>query len=218
MRIISNGDHPRLGLFSGIHGDEWQVIESVTRSIATFESQLPHFLFIPECSPTAVAQKTRLNSEGLDLNRSFIKNPLSTETKAIIAVLQPQQFELCVDFHEDSEHPGVYLYDTDDIEGTAVLAEFRKQVTQIAPLYTGLDDERDPQLGGHVYRGYRVVRPPKRDYQGNPIYEGFIDLWAMIEQKTRRWITVEVPSKLDQQHKDEIVRCVFQTIILKLIS
>lgn len=218
MRIITKGDHPHLGLFSGIHGDEWQVIGSVEKALAELEPQLPDFLFIPECSPTAVSQKTRLNGEGVDLNRCFTQEPTSTEARAVIQALQPQQFNLCVDFHEDVEHAGVYLYDTEDIESTEMLTAFRSRVTEIAPLYTGLDDESDPQLGGQVYKGYRVVRPLKKDYQGNHIYEGFIDRWAMIEQKTLRWITVEIPTGLTQEQKDRIVMIFFQTFILKQID
>lgn len=218
MRIITKGSHPHLGLFSGIHGDEWQIIGSVEKTVTELESQLPDFLFIPECSPTAVAQKTRLNGEGIDLNRSFTREPTSAEARAIIRVLKQQQLSLCVDFHEDVEHPGVYLYDTEDIEGSRMLAAFRSRVAAISPLYTGLDDERDPQLGGQVYKGYRVVRPPKKDYQGNHIYEGFIDLWAMIEQKASRWITLEIPTNLTQEQKDRIVLIFFQTFILKQID
>ena len=218
MRIVTKGNHPRLGLFSGIHGDEWQIISSVEKAVADLEPQLPDFLFIPQCSPTAVAQKTRLNGEGVDLNRSFTREPTSAEAQAIIRVLRQQQFNLCVDFHEDVEHAGVYLYDTEDIEGTKMLAAFRSRVTEISPLYTGLDDERDPQLGGQVYKGYRVVRPLKKDYQGQHIYEGFIDRWAMIEQKTLRWITVEIPTGLTQAQKDRIVLIFFQTFILKQIE
>lgn len=213
MRLITKGERPTLGLFSGIHGDEWQIIESAEKAIAQLNAQLPDFVFVPECSPTAVAQKTRLNGEGIDLNRSFTHYPTSAEALAILRVLQSHQFKLCVDFHEDIEHAGVYLYDTDDIEGSKTLTAFREQVTQIAPLYTGLDDERDPQLGGQVYKGYRVVRPPKKDYQGNHIYEGFIDLWAMIEQRTQRWITLELPTRLTQQQKDQIVLIFFQTLV-----
>lgn len=214
MRLITKGEQPTLGLFSGIHGDEWQIIGSAEKAITQLSAQLPDFLFVPECSPTAVAQKTRLNGEGIDLNRSFIQYPTSTEALTILKILQSHRFKLCVDFHEDVEHAGVYLYDTDDIEGSKNLTVFRDQVTQIAPLYTGLDDERDPQLGGQVYKGYRVVRPPKKDYQGNHIYEGFIDLWAMIEQKTQRWITLEIPTGLTQQQKDQIVLIFFQTLVL----
>jgi len=218
MRIITKGDRPRLGLFSGIHGDEWQIIGSVERAVAHLEPALPDFLFVPECSPSAVNLKTRLNGEGVDLNRSFTREPTSAEAQKIIRVLEPQQFNLCVDFHEDVEHAGVYLYDTEDIEGSKTLAAFRSRVTEISPLYTGLDDERDPQLGGQVYKGYRVVRPPKKDYQGNHIYEGFLELWAMIEQKTLRWITVEIPTGLTQEQKDQIVMIFFQTFILKQIE
>lgn len=215
MRILKKGEQPTLGLFSGTHGDEWQIIASVEKMVNTHLTELPNFLYLPETSPSAVSQKSRLNSEGIDLNRGFTKEPTSREVLDIMTILRPHHFKLCVDFHEDVEDPGVYLYDTQDIEGSQVLANFREQVSQIAPLYSGLDDERDPSLGGHIYKGYRSMNPPKKDYQGNYIYEGFLDYWALIERKTERWMTLELPTSLTPAQKDQLVEIFFQTFILK---
>lgn len=214
MQVIINGQNPKLGFFSGIHGDEWRVISSVRKVIDAYKTKLGSFVFIPELSPSAVKLRTRKNAERIDLNRSFTQNPQSKEAKKIISILQPYTFELCVDFHEDTELSGVYLYDSIDVEGSEVLASFRNQVKRVAPLFSGVDDKTDKQLGRRANQGYRVSLPPEKDENGNYTYEGFFDFWALIEGKTKRWMTLEVPTNLTELQKDKIVDIFFRTFIL----
>lgn len=208
------GENPKYGYFSGLHGDELGIISSLEKAIAKYKSQIGSYVCIPECSPSAIRQKTRLNGEGVDLNRSFAKHPASKEAQAIVSVLAPYKFTLCVDFHEDVKLPGVYIYDSDNRENSLELSSFRKQVIPIAPLYTGVDDHTDTTLGRYVRSGYTVNIPPGKDEQGNYVYEGFLDYWALIEGKTDRWMTLEVPTSLAQHQKDVIVEIFFSSFIL----
>jgi len=214
MQIITQSINPKLGLFSGIHGDEWGIISSVKKAILTHRAQLPPFVFIPECSPSAVKRKTRLNENGNDLNRCFIKNPTEKEVQAIISVLTPYTFDFCIDFHEDDLCPGTYVYDSNNIEGSSILSSFRNQVKKINMLYTGIVDEADDTVRGEAHDGYRPSLPPKKDATSNYIYEGIIDYWALIEGKTKRWMTLEVPMGLSPEKKDAIVDIFFKTFIL----
>jgi hypothetical protein len=205
---------PKLGLFSGLRGDEQEIILAVQKVITKLNTK---FIFIPYCSPSAIKLKTRLNSDGIDINRDFTQHPQSQESKNIINQLKLHHFEICVDFHEDNQLSGVYVYDSSDIEGTIVLENFREQVQKICPLYTGIDDRSDSFLGCEVHRGYYSY-PPQKDSFGNYIYEGFLDIWALIEKVTDRWITLELPSKLSQNQKDRIVEIFFQTFLGKYLS
>jgi hypothetical protein len=214
MQVITHGTNPKLGLFSGIHGEEWGIISSVKNAILTYRMQLDSFLYIPECSPSAVKRKTRLNEEGIDLNRNFTKNPQSKEVRTIISQLAPYTFDTCVDFHEDDVSPGTYMYDSENIEGSDALTSFRQQVTKITSLYSGVVDEADDKVRGVAHEGYRVTLSPQKDSQGNYIYEGFFDYWAFIEGKTKRWMTLEVPIGLRQSQKDAVVDIFFRTFLL----
>jgi hypothetical protein len=213
-RLFAHGQGSRFGFFSGIHGDEWSVIASVQKAILTHQAQLGSFIFIPECSPSAIQLRTRQNGEGLDLNRSFVKNPQSQEVQAIVTQLQPYTFELCVDFHEDGQHSGVYMYDSLNQEGSPKLAAFRAAISEVASLYSGIDDDMDEKLGGEINQGYKVSSPPEKDQTGEYVYEGFFDHWALIQGKTKHWMTLEVPEKMAQAQKDQIVELFFQTMIL----
>lgn len=214
MQTEIYGKNPKLGLFSGIHGDELGVISSVKKSVHKYRTDLKSFVFIPECSPSAVKLRTRKNAEGIDLSRSFLKNPQSIEAQIIISTLEPFAFDLCVDFHEDTELPGVYIYDSENVEGSEILASFRNQVKKVAALYSGIDDPSDEQLGRMVHEGYRVSLPPEKDENGNYIYEGFFDFWTLIEGRTKHWMTLEVPTNLTELQKDKVVDIFFQTFIL----
>ena len=216
MQIDIHGSKPRLGLFSGIHGDEWRIISSVKRTIVNYQDDLGSYVYIPKCSPSAVNSKTRTNEEGNDLNRTFIKNPQDQEAKEIISLIKPFTFDLCVDFHEDTDLNSVYVYDSANIEGSTELAKFRNQVLKITTLYSGVDDETDEQLGGKSHEGYRVSNPPEKDENGNYEYLGFFDYWALIEKKTKRWMTLELPIGLPEAKKDKIVDIFFSTLILPL--
>jgi hypothetical protein len=213
MDAIIHGFQPKYGFFSGIHGDEWSIISSVGKTIDTYKNNLGSFLYIPTCSPSAIHLKTRKNGEGIDLNRAFTQNSHSHEALEIITLLKPYTFDLCVDFHEDIELPGVYVYDSINIEGSDLLTSFRNQIKAFVPLYSGTDDTKDHQLGGMAFEGYRVSPPPEKDSQGNFIYEGFLDYWALIEEKTKRWMTLEVPTNFSEFQKDKVVDIFFQTFI-----
>ncbi|MEI7579178.1 MAG: hypothetical protein WCJ58_04025 [bacterium] len=220
MQVIRKGTNPKLGLFSGIHGDEWRIISSVKKAVDKYSDQLSSYLYIPECSPSAVKSKTRENLNGVDLNRCFIKQPIIDEAVEITNILKLDKFDLCVDFHEDvepSENAGVYVYDSDNIEGSDILTTFRNKVVTIAPLFTGIDDSSDNDLGRMSNKGYRPALPPEKDMDGNFIYEGFLDFWALIEGITKRWITLEVPTNLTQQQKDSVVEIFIKTLILEEI-
>jgi len=214
MKSIVFGAQTKYGFFSGLHGDETGVIESVYKALEKYKDQLGSYIYIPECSPTAVSLKTRLNGEGIDLNRAFSQHPTSDEAQSIIETVKPYIFELCVDFHEDVEHPGVYLYDYENIEGSPKLAEFRRRVALICPLHNGVDDEFEELLGGTSIEGYHASSLPIHEVTGDVIYEGFMDQWLMHEGHTKRWMTLEVPSNLTPEQKNEIVDIFFRTLIL----
>lgn len=218
MNLIVYGENPTYGFFSGTHGDEWGVIEPLKEVIDTYKMRVGSFIFIPECSPTAVKNKTRNNAEGHDVNRSFIKHPTDREVLEIISDLKPYTLDTCFDFHEDNEVAGVYVYDSYNVEGSRTLTSFRDKIRSVdIPLFSGIDDVNDNSLGRRVHEGYRVSLPPEQNTDGEYIYEGFFDYWALIEGIAKRWLTLETPTQFTQLQKKKVIDIFFQTFVLENI-
>src|SRR3989344_8617189 len=82
------GSHPKLLIHSGTHGDEYEVIDLVEKYIRRYEAKLPDFIFVPKVSPSAVAAKTRKNSQNADINRTFSTNSIDPEVRENIKILK----------------------------------------------------------------------------------------------------------------------------------
>ncbi len=87
LKYFIKGSNPRLLIHSGTHGDEWGVIEPVKLAVKKYEDQLPDFVFVPEVSPSAVMNRTRVNSGSVDLNRSFTEGTNESEVLANMKII-----------------------------------------------------------------------------------------------------------------------------------
>lgn len=109
----SNGptDSPVIQLSAGIHGDE---PAGPLAALAFLKSDLsPHinWLLTPLLNPSGIAQGTRENKQGLDLNRDY-HLPQSAEIQAHCHWLNRQPPpDLFISLHEDYEGTGFYLYE-----------------------------------------------------------------------------------------------------------
>ena len=97
---------------AGIHGDE----PAGTEALITWAEKngrhlhtLP-LLLLPCLNPWGLINNTRLNEDGLDLNRLFHRDdqPVVSAVKQLIA---PYQFAAAMMLHEDYDGQGLYLYD-----------------------------------------------------------------------------------------------------------
>lgn len=209
------GKNPSLLIVSGVHGDEFGVINSVRASIRRYLIRLPDFLFIPEMSPSAVLLGTRKNKEGLDLNRSFFDNSTSEEVRAIIEIIKNFHFNICFSFHEDLELAEFYLYDAFDknLEGSKLLRQLQREIKSLGvSLLNGVDDPDDPVLGDKFVGGYRFYPAEKRITNKF----GFFSDWCFINRVIERYINPEIPGQLTQDKKDKLVDFIFRYLILNL--
>ena len=205
MEYLQQGKNPKLLILSGTHGDEYEVIESVKKSIKHYKKNLPSFMFIPEVSPSAVKLGTRENINMVDLNRSFFENTKEQEAKDVIKLLSKYKFETCLTFHEDVDENRFYMYDSENIEDTNTLKSLRKKIKDLGvQLYSGVDDPDDPVLSYEIVEGYKSVRP--KDYPAN---SGLFDEWAFQAGIVNRIIYIEVPGKLTLLAKDKLVDAFF---------
>jgi len=106
----------RVCLGAGIHGDEPAGIEAVLRwleQLPSIQRRLPaaELLIFPCINPSGYERNRRSNADGIDLNRQY-KNPKApVEVRAVRRMLTGRRFDLSVEFHEDVDSAGFYLYE-----------------------------------------------------------------------------------------------------------
>lgn len=101
---------------AGIHGDEPAGVEAAVRFLehnAGNESLLEEasFLVFPCNNPSGYELGTRENADGIDLNRQFATSKPPPEVQIIMNALNGRCFDLVFEMHEDSDSPGLYLYE-----------------------------------------------------------------------------------------------------------
>lgn len=109
-------DAIRVGIFAAIHGDEpagTLACLGLVERAAVDPSWLDGMVLelFPVCNPTGLADRSRCNHEGLDLNRLFWqRHGLSPEIPALEAVLRETRFDGVVSLHADDTCEGLYGY------------------------------------------------------------------------------------------------------------
>ena len=106
---------PVVHLSAGMHGDEpagvWALFSLIRDGLLD-----PRFSYRiwPCFNPTGFDAGTRVNVEGIDVNRSFGRGGRTPEAKAILTANRDRTFALAIDLHEDHEAEGFYLYESGD--------------------------------------------------------------------------------------------------------
>jgi hypothetical protein len=203
---FQKGEKPSLLILSGTHGDEFKVIESVTSFIKDKYENLPSFLFIPAVSPSAVKQKTRVNVNGVDLNRIFKGSIQDKEAIAIQTILNPFHFKISLSFHEDPENESFYMYDSGLFEPEQLQVFKDLLHTSNVLLFSGIDDSEDPLLGLTIQEGYYSVNP-KYDYS-----DGYLMDYVIQNKICERFITLEIPGKVSQEENLRITSAVMNSL------
>ena len=97
---------------AGIHGDEPAGTEALITWAEKNVRRLPRLplLLLPCLNPWGLVNNTRLNEDGLDLNRLFHRDdqPVISAVKQLVA---PHQFAAAMMLHEDFDGQGLYLYE-----------------------------------------------------------------------------------------------------------
>ena len=204
-----HGTSPRVLLFSGMHGDEYESGALLEQYLIEQAEYLPAFLYIPQISPSAVAAKTRRNRYGNDINRQFLPTTQDPEARSVMDIVSPYQFALCADIHEDPDRTlGFYLYDTDQMSEEE-LKSYRNCITTTgARLYTGVDDVDDEHLMLPVEKGYVSL-----GFERSGATSGFSSRWLFEASICKRAFTVEIPGKAPTSLKDAVIRTVIKYLL-----
>lgn len=154
IHLASSAEIPKRVLITGgMHGDEPAGVEVVLQFLARDNTALLEnfsFLVLPCINPYGYVHNTRETLGGIDLNRAF-----ETEDVAEVAIVKKAlgqtQFSLAIDFHEDYDATGFYLYEgkRDEKYIGPKLATAAKAIGPIDPEDPGEDA---PDLAEGVYK------------------------------------------------------------------
>ena len=154
VRLVSSARSPRRVLLTGgMHGDEPAGVEAVLQFLERDNTPfLKHFSFsvIPCINPYGYVKNTRETLDGVDINRAFETEDIA-EVTIVKKALGQTQFSLTIDFHEDYDATGFYLYEgkRDNKYIGPDLAAVAKGVGPIDPEDPGEDA---PDLAEGVYK------------------------------------------------------------------
>lgn len=143
----------RVLITGGMHGDEPAGVEAVLQFLERNNTALLKkfsFTIIPCINPYGYVHDTRETHNGIDINRSFETDDI-VEVMLVKQALGQTQFSLAIDFHEDYDATGFYLYEgkRDEKYIGPDLATAAKGVGPIDPEDPGEDA---PDLAEGVYK------------------------------------------------------------------
>ena len=154
IRLTSSTHTPRPVLITGgMHGDEPAGVEAVLQFLARNNTALLKnfsFLIIPCINPYGYVHGTRETYNGVDINRSFETDDI-VEVPIVKKALGQTQFSLAIDFHEDYDATGFYLYEGKRDE-QYIGPEIAAAAKAIGPLDPNDPGEDAPDLAEGVYK------------------------------------------------------------------
>lgn len=132
---FSGKDAPTVYLSAGMHGDEPAGPLAVIQFWQELDVSDVNWLVCPLLNPAGLAAATRVNAQGIDLNRDYWQRH-SLEVRAHAQWLVKQQVpDLFLSLHEDWETEGFYFYEISLGEDRPQLArELLHAVSAVCPI------------------------------------------------------------------------------------
>ena len=143
----------RVLITGGMHGDEPAGVEAVLQFLARDNTTLLKnfsFVIIPCINPYGYVHGTRETRDGIDINRSFETDDI-VEATLVKKALGQTQFSLAIDFHEDYDATGFYLYEGNRDE-QYIGPELAAAAKAIGPIDPEDPGEDAPDLAEGVYK------------------------------------------------------------------
>jgi len=191
----------RVLVTSGIHGDEPAGIEAVLRFLETPQPPYPEFEFVvvPCANPSGYVRNTRENNRGSDINRSFEAEE-EDEVHIIKKMLSGERFDCHVDFHEDWEAAGFYMYENCE-QGFGVGPAIIERVGAIMPIDPDGEESEDSEP---ISPGVLCVQP-SWGQQGLLPY--------VLAHHTDHAVMFETPSGVDMEMRVAAHLATFDTVL-----
>jgi protein MpaA len=200
---------PTVLLMGGVHGDEPAGVEAVLKLL---QRDLDHWLetfcfeVIPCFNPHGYVHDNRHNGQDLDLNWAYECDGIP-EIRALRDLIEGRRFEFVMDFHEDWESPGFYLYEL--CRGTmSVGPEVVRRVASICPLNTAALIEGQRAENGLVYPDLEKER--KLRGTGTPL--------ALYDFYSDHLLTSESPTGLALETRVQTHVITMETVMERYLS
>ncbi|MBI3610130.1 MAG: M14 family metallocarboxypeptidase [Nitrospirae bacterium] len=200
-----NPERRTVFLGGGIHGDEpggvWAVMEFLRRyPMQPDRYRRFEFTLLPCMNPFGYEHNTRANAAGIDLNRQFRNTAPPIEVQRVKKAVGGRPFFLTMEFHEDVDTPGFYLY---ELTQKGEPSWGREMIARIGARYPV---NRNQEIEGLPAEEGLIHRQP-----------GHIDLRKIMEQRadwpqafyhyangSRHCFTTETPIHLTRDERAEI--------------
>lgn len=204
-------------LSGGIHGDEPAGVEAILGVLSLLKEKPGlmdrfHFTLFPCNNPFGYEHHTRENASKKDLNRQYSKSLPPAEVRLIRGALDGKRFDLSIEFHEDIDTPGFYLYEISENPEEAVAEKIVKKVGRKYPVNYQEEIEGAPAKGG-------IISPTgASDFFKRRIERGrqWPQAIYLYKQGTLHCITSETPIHLDMRHRVEIHLIVLKTALERM--
>lgn len=201
-------------LSGGIHGDEPAGAEAIIGVLSLIQKKpalLERFQFtlFPCNNPFGYEYHTRENAAKKDLNRQFAKTRPQTEVRLIKQALAGKWYDLSIEFHEDIDTPGFYLYEITKNPDAAVAQEIVRKVARKYPINLQEMIEGLPAKGG-------IISPTvssdffKRRLEQKKLWPQALYVYR---EGTPHCITSETPIHLDMKERVEVHLIVLTTAL-----
>ena len=210
---------PKVLLSAGIHGDEPagpHAVLSLLKKISDGKIVLPpvNLDIFPLINPSGFLRKTRTNQHGLDLNRCFATGHPPKEIRIMMNFLKNREYDLSVEFHEDIDTKGFYLYEHQPVHlvGTGP-NEWGQEITAL------LRRQGFPINESHIIEGMPAINgviSPKRKRRSFFRQHGWPQAFYMHKHGTSRTLTLETPPCLSIEDRTKIHIEVFRFALERL--
>lgn len=204
----------QVSLSAGIHGDEPAGVEAVLTLLENpdlYERFLRDidFTIFPCINPSGYERNTRTNHQGFDLNRKFDRKRPPKEVDLLRQVLAGKTVDLSMEFHEDVDTHGFYLYEVKK-EGPYFGEAIVREVSTLCPINARDEIEGLPSSGGIIRPSIeRILSFRKKDWP-QAIYH--------IRNGARHCITCETPITLPIEERARVHLIALDTALRHLIQ
>ncbi len=186
----ASGEPGGLYLSAGVHGDEcapvWALLAWAEGASAILRER--PVVILPCLNPVGLLWNTRLDGDGIDLNRCF-ENGSHPVVGTWQGFLQGRRFETAINLHEDYDASGIYLYELTRGEsaGDALLAACEGIIPR----------ERAGEIDGSPFANGLLVRSTEIEQVVAERLGGFPEAAYLFLKHAGTGYTFETPSELD---------------------
>jgi hypothetical protein len=220
--MLSTPDGPgkkKVCLSGGIHGDEPAGVETILAVIEMIRNKPElldrlHFIIFPCINPFGYEHHTRQNRSRIDLNRQYVQKRPPAEIRFVKKVVDGKVFDLDIEFHEDIDTPGFYMYEVFRDPARAVGRKIIRRVAKKYPINLQTEIEGAPAENGlispDVSSGFFKRRFARKRQWPQALY--------FYMNGAAHVVTSETPVHLEIHERVEIHLIVLKTALERLLS